>query len=176
MQLLSLAFTEQVQHGNASWQTGVFTVQDQSSRSNLLSYLADHRYENFYFFGHGNNSAIGSYNGFILTQDQIAFALINTPLSYNYVGVLPFPAPYPACKIPEPSTIQHRASHPYRFVYSDACDAGAGNFCEAFGIPAQTCVNNARNDVHYTGANMDSSAVVYGAADMFSTTITRPGS
>lgn len=107
--------------GNNAQNGNVFTVQDQASRSNLLTYLADPRYENFYFFGHGNSSVIGSYNGFNLTRDQIADALVNVPLSYH---------------------IQHAAEHPYRFVFIDACDAGKADFCEAFGIPAFPCSTN----------------------------------
>lgn len=196
-----------VSPGNSAQSGTVFTLQDESSRTNLLNYLADHRYENFYFFGHGNNSAIGSYNGFNLTLDQIAFALLNVPLSY----VNP-----------------HVAEHPYRFVFIDACDTGKGNFCESLGIPAQTlstnnfaaqgvesrafvgfkswnininfvgwmgysemtgfflddwlsgnvdvktCVQNAQNNVHGSGVDMDGSAVIYGAYDLTHNAFTRP--
>ncbi len=217
--------------GNVPQNETVFTVQDQSSQSNLLSYLADHRYENFYFFGHGNNSTIGSYNGFGLTQDQIAFALVNVPLSYSYPG----PMYLDELGFPHDNTVkfnttdEHAAYHPYRFVYIDACNTGAGNFSEAFAVPAmtsstnffaaggvqsrafvgftswkvnlnvfggfegysfmtgfflsdwqsgvvnvQSCVSNAVYDAHGTGAHMDSSVVIYGAADMTSATTTRP--
>ena len=194
--------------GNSAQNGTVFTLQDQASRTNLLGYLADYRYENFYFFGHGNNSAIGAYNGYILTLDQIADALLNVPLSYQII---------------------HAAYHPYRFVLLDGCDTGAGNLCEGFAVPAmtvstnffatagvesrsfvgfkswkadnisssnwenysamtgwfladwlsgvlnvQTCVYNAQNDVHISGQKMDTSAVIYGAYDMNSRTITRP--
>jgi hypothetical protein len=184
--------------GNNPQAGTVFTVQDATSRSNLLSYLANEDYYNFYFFGHGNASAIGSYNGYSLTQEQIATALLNVPLSWSML---------------------HAAWTPYRFVFIDGCNAGSANFCEAFGIPAmtvgtnffanagvesrafvgftswklnfnigtwqayslmtggflsdwlnnvpvQTCVSNAVNDTHGTGARMNSSAVVYGAADL----------
>ncbi len=107
--------------GNNAEQGAVFTLQDENSRTNLLGYLANWRFENFYFFGHGNESTIGSYNGFTLTKDQIAFALGNVPLSYQ---------------------MEHAADHPYRFVWIDACDTGAGSFCEAFGIPALTVSTN----------------------------------
>jgi hypothetical protein len=193
--------------GNSAQAGTVFTVQDQTSASLLLGYLANSPYENFYFFGHGNASCIGSYNGFGVTQEQIANALVNVPLSY----VNP-----------------HAALHPYRFVFLDGCDTGAGNFCEAFAIPAmtvstnffaaagvesrafvgfkswklnlnigtwqgyslmtggflqdwlsgavdvQTCVNNAQNGTHPMASRMDSSAVVYGAADLKFNTRTRP--
>jgi hypothetical protein len=185
--------------GNIPQAGTVFTVNDAISQGNFLSYLASTEYDNFYFFGHGNASAIGSYNGFALTQGQIASALLNVPLS---------------------SLILHAALTPYRFVFIDGCNAGSANFCEAFAIPAQTigtnfyaaaglesrafvgfkswklnfdiwswqgyslmtggflgdwqsgqvnvqtCVNNAVSDVHQTGASMNSSAVVYGAADL----------
>ncbi|MGH7951235.1 MAG: hypothetical protein ACREFE_04865 [Limisphaerales bacterium] len=192
--------------GNSAQNGTVFTLQDQASRTNLLGYLADHRYENFYFFGHGNKSAIGAYNGYILTYNQIANALLNIPLSYK---------------------ITHAAEHPYRFVVLDGCDTGAGILSEAFAIPAmtvstnffagagvesraflgykswkvdnitqfnwenysgmtssflgnwlsgqvnlETCVYDAQNNIPQTGAQMDSSAVIYGAADMFSNTHT----
>jgi hypothetical protein len=139
-----------------------------------------------------------------VTQEQIANALLNIPLT---------------------NQIRHAALHPYRFVYIDGCNTGAGNFCEAFGIPAmtvstnffaaigaesrafvgfkswtldfniwtwtpysymtgdflkdwlngvpvQTCVNNAKSDTHGNGVNMNSSAVVYGAADLQHDTLT----
>jgi hypothetical protein len=210
-----------VSPGNSAENETVFTLDDATSRSNLLSYLASTQpqYENFYFFGHGNDSAIGSYNGFTLTSDQIASALGNVPLSYNsltYMHLFGFPI---TMTTTFDTTIQHAAEHPYRFVFIDACDTGAGNFCEAFGIPAQTlstnnfaaqgvesrafvgmkswklnldvltwenyslmtgyfltdwlngvnlqtCVNNAKNDAHETGAEMSSSAVIYGASDL----------
>jgi hypothetical protein len=183
-------------------QSAVYTVQDASTASALLGYLASHTYENFYFFGHGNSSIIGSYNGFGLTQEQIADALVNVPLSYR---------------------VFHAAEHPYRFVMLDGCDTGAATFSEAFAIPAmvsstnffaaggvesrafigfkswkvaditisnwenysqmtghfltdwlsssynlQTCVSNAVLNVYHIGANMDSSVVIDGAADMYS--------
>jgi len=195
--------------GNNCQAGTVYTVSDQPSATNLLEYLSGYSgtyYRNFYFFGHGNASSIGAYNGAGLTQEQIALALLNVPLNYQ---------------------IQHAALWPYRFVFIDACNAGKGNFCEAFGIPAmtlstnyflaaslesrafvgfknwslnfnfwswqsyslmtgwflsdwersvpvQTCVSNAQNDTHQSGQSMNSSAVVYGAADLQFGTRTRP--
>ena len=103
--------------GNNAQGGTVFTLHDSTTRSNLLSYLADHRYENFYFLSHGNESSISAYagSGTVITRDQIVIALDNVPLSYS---------------------ILHAAMHPYRFVWIDACSIGSGNFCEAFGIPA----------------------------------------
>ncbi|MDE3099016.1 MAG: hypothetical protein KGJ88_06050 [Verrucomicrobiota bacterium] len=196
-----------VSPGNNPSSGTVFTMNDQTTRNELRMYLANSRFENFYYFGHGSASSISDWGSDGLTRDQISFALGNVPLGYPII---------------------HAALHPYRFVFLDGCDTAAGNLSEAFGIPAmalstnnfasqglesrafvgfkatkldlnfatwqgyslmtgfflsdwlsgavnvQTCVNNAENDAHNTGANMDSSAVVYGAADMYSGTITRP--
>ncbi|HEY4258303.1 MAG TPA: hypothetical protein VGM66_13905 [Candidatus Udaeobacter sp.] len=138
-------------HGNLSpgnnAQAGtVFTLQDTNTRASLLGYLADHRYENFYYFGHGNSSAIGAYNGPVtgITEDQIAFALGNVPLSRTYTGptyghLFGFPV---TSTLTFGAAIEHVASHPYRFVWIDACETGKANFCEAFGIPAVTATTN----------------------------------
>jgi hypothetical protein len=186
--------------------SAVYTVQDANSASALLGYLASHTYENFYYFGHGNDHIIASYTGYGLAQEQIANALVNVPLSYR---------------------VFHAAEHPYRFVMLDGCDTGAATFSEAFAIPAmvsstnffaaggvesrafvgfkswkiaditisnwgnysqmtghfltdwlsssynlQTCVSNAVLNVYHIGANMDSSVVIDGAADMYSSTHT----
>jgi hypothetical protein len=128
----------------------VFTVNDANSANQLLSYLTylgSYNFRNFFFFGHGSNRQIGAYNGAGLTQDQIAYALINVPLSYQYATVFfgnPFFIPsYPmVVPVQLPTTVQTAALHPYRFVYIDACDTGAGNFCEAFGIPSVTLSMN----------------------------------
>ncbi len=134
-----------VSPGNSAINGTVFTVSDQTSRTNLLSYLASAspRYENFYFFGHGQCLSHRSYNGFILTKDQIAFALRNVPLSYpnpkRGYDVTTLPSMSPPTVSPD---IQRVALHPYRFVFIDACDTAAGNFCEAFGVPAMTVSTN----------------------------------
>jgi hypothetical protein len=129
--------------GNAAQAGTVFTLQDKPSRTNLLGYLADHRYENFYFFGHGSGSAISAYNGpqTGITRDQLAFDLGNVPLSYSGPNQLILDPPM---MVPSQvfTQIQRAALHPYRFVWIDACDTGAGNFCEAFGIPAITASTN----------------------------------
>jgi hypothetical protein len=39
------------------------------------------------------------------------------------------------------NTAKPQNFHPYRLVFIDGCSTGKGNFCEVFGIPAQT-VNN----------------------------------
>lgn len=107
--------------GNSAQNGTVFTLQDQNTRTNLLNYLADSRYENFYFFGHGNTSLIGAYNHYVLSYNDIATALVNIPLN---------------------TQIQHAAHHPYRFVVLDGCDTGAGIMSEAFAIPAITVNTN----------------------------------
>ena len=112
----------------------VFTMSDQTSRSNLLTYLASGNYDNFYFFGHGSASSIGAYNGTSLSQDDIWKALLNVPLSMS---------------------IMHAAKTPYRFVFIDGCNTGKGNFCEAFAIPAATVSTN-----YYAAAGLESRAFV----------------
>ena len=109
--------------GNNEQNASCFVLHDPTTRSQLLSYLADHNYENFYYAGHGNESVISAYNGSgsVITRDQICYALDNVPLSYS---------------------ILHAAMHPYRFVWIDACDTGKGSFCEGFGIPAMTLSTN----------------------------------
>lgn len=142
--------------GNSCQAEQVFTLQDESSRTNLLSYLADHRYENFYFFGHGNNCSISSYNGFTLTLDQIAYALVNVPFSYSYPGPTRHLFGFPiTTKVTLDTTILHAAYHPYRFVFIDACNTGDGNFCEAFAVPAITVSTN-----YFAAAGVESRAFV----------------
>ncbi len=112
----------------------VFTMSDQTSRSNLLTYLANAQYDNFYFFGHGSASSIGAYNGVGLSQEDIYTALGNYPLSIGR---------------------RHIASTPYRFVFIDGCDTGKGSFCEAFAIPASAISTN-----YYAAAGLESRAFV----------------
>jgi hypothetical protein len=104
--------------GNA-YASSAFQMSDVASKAQLLSYLADPNYRNFYWFGHGSSSSIG-YNGTYINTLDVAFALVNTPLNYSILKVW---------------------SHPYRFVFLDGCQTGAGKFSEAFGIPAQTVDN-----------------------------------
>jgi hypothetical protein len=152
-------------HGNLSpgnnAQAGtVFTLQDSSTRGNLLGYLGDNRYENFYYFGHGNDSAISAYNGPVtgINEQQLAYAIGNVPLSMNdgdpvFDGWDP---DVPTMVQPTMSpSILHAALHPYRFVWLDACDTGRGNFCEAFGIPAITVSTN-----FFASAGVESRAFV----------------
>jgi hypothetical protein len=106
-------------------QTTAFGLADTNTRAQLLSYLSSGSpaYENFYYFGHGNNSAISAFNSAAsgITSSQVADALVNVPLN---------------------DSILHAALHPYRFVFLDGCETGAGNFCESFGIPAITVSTN----------------------------------
>ena len=111
-------FSGQLSPGNVP-QTSAFQMNDGPSKTNLLSYLGDYSYRNFYFFGHGNPSVIAGVNSAsAINKDTIARTLGNFLTAKR------------------PSNF-----HPYRFVFIDGCDCGKGNFCEAFGIPAQT-VNN----------------------------------
>jgi hypothetical protein len=133
--------------GNNAQNGTVFTLQDSPTRSSLLGYLGDNRYENFYYFGHGNNSAISAYNASVtgINEQQLAYAIGNVPLSMNdgdpvFDGWDP---DVPTMMQPTMSpSIIHAALHPYRFVWLDACDTGQGNFCEAFGIPAVNVSTN----------------------------------
>ncbi|MEI7533078.1 MAG: hypothetical protein WCK57_01825 [Verrucomicrobiae bacterium] len=178
-------------------QSTAFALSDGAARTNLLNYLADPRFPNFYFFGHGSPSGIGGND----PTSRITFNDIKNKLGNFLTSAKP--ADY----------------HPYRFVFIDGCSAGAGNFCEAFGIPAMTvstnffttagvnsrafvgfkapknfnpekwqwyslmigglyadwlggltmqqCVNNALAGAHTSGyLQMDSTVVIYGAADM----------
>jgi len=211
-------------------QTSAFALSDAATRTDLLSYLADHAYENFYFFGHGNDSQISAYqgSGTVITGDNIAFALGNVPLSFagppELINIDPPIMVYPTVN----PLIRRVAQHPYRFVFLDGCETGNGLLCESFGIPAltvstnffaaagvesraflgytreisfnpaqwdwrafmiggfladwtsgrftlQDCVNNAVAGAHSENMQpMDSSAIIYGAYDMFHDTATRP--
>jgi hypothetical protein len=104
--------------GNVS-QSSAFEMADTNSRAQFLSYLAGN-YRHCYFFGHGSPTAFGT-KGAVITAYDVSRALFNVPLSWQ---------------------IQHTALHPYRLVFIDGCQAGAGNMCESFGIPAMTVNTN----------------------------------
>jgi hypothetical protein len=85
-----------------------------STKTNLMSYLSDPSYRNFYFYGHGNASSIGDYNpaqGWLasITETELRSALTN----YGPTGT---------------------NLHSYRFVFLDSCKSANGSLCEAFGI------------------------------------------
>ncbi len=101
-------------------QSTAFALSNGAARTNLLNYLADPRFPNFYFFGHGSASAIGGFD----PASNISFYDIKKVLGNFLTSAKP--ADY----------------HPYRFVFIDGCSAGSGNFCEAFGIPAMTVNTN----------------------------------
>jgi hypothetical protein len=108
--------------GNNAINGTVFTLNSAATRTSLLGYLdtvssSGFYYENFYFFGHGNSSAISAYNAPVtmIDQQQIAHALGNVPLSFQN---------------------QHVALHPYRFVWLDGCDTASGTLSQSFGIPS----------------------------------------
>lgn len=102
------------------WQSSAFEMVDTNSRAQFLGYLAQGQYRHFYFFGHGSPSAFGTV-GAVITADDVSRDLRNVPLSMQ---------------------IQHAANHPYRFVFIDGCQAGAGNLCESFAIPAMMVNTN----------------------------------
>jgi hypothetical protein len=104
--------------GNVS-QSSAFEMADTNSRAQFLSYLPGN-YRHCYFFGHGSPTAFGT-QGAVITAYDVSRALLNVPLSWQ---------------------IQHAALHPYRLVFIDGCQAGAGNLCESFGIPAMTVNTN----------------------------------
>ena len=112
--------------GNSSQQETAFEMFDATTRGQFLDYLGQWGYRHLYFFGHGSPSAFGT-QGAIITANDIVLALVNVPLS---------------------SQSQHSAVHPYRFVFIDGCNAGAGNFCESFAIPAQTLSNQFFANLH----------------------------
>jgi hypothetical protein len=133
--------------GNNAENGNVFTLQDATTRQDLLDYLGSTRYENFYYFGHGTSSAISAYNLPITGIDgqQLAYAIGNVPLSMNdgdpYFDNLDPDVPTMTQPTFTPAII-HAALHPYRFVWLDACNTGQANFCESFGIPAITVSTN----------------------------------
>ncbi len=136
-------------HGNLSPgnvpQTSAFELGDTTTRGNLLTYLASSTYENFYYFGHGDNSHISAYNApaTAISIDQIAFTLGNVLLSYENPDLV-YRDPTRPNMIPATvsSAIRRVANHPYRFVFLDGCETASGKFSEAFGIPAVTVSTN----------------------------------
>jgi len=102
--------------GNVS-QSSAFEMADTNSRAQFLSYLAGN-YRHCYFFGHGSPSAFGT-SGAVINYYDIQKDLGN----YMHTAK---PALY----------------HPNRLVFIDGCQAGAGNLCESFGIPAVTVNTN----------------------------------
>lgn len=196
-QLADYGLAYQLSPGNVA-QSSAFEMGSLTDKTNLLSYLADGSYRNFYFFGHGNPTVIAAY-------DSSEVAINSFTISQKLGNFL--------------SGSKPENFHPYRLVFIDGCDTGKGKFCEAFGIPAQTlnnsffatagvrsraflgfkksisfntsqwdwrslmlggffadwmsgapmqtCVNNAVNATHSSGFQpMDSSWVIYGAADL----------
>jgi hypothetical protein len=122
-----------------------FELTDAASRAQLLLYLANHTYENFYYFGHGDDSHISAYNGAAsaISKDQIAAALGNVPLSYQNPSSAYDNSSFPPSFSPTVApNMQRVASHPYRFVFLDGCETARGNFSESLGIPAITVNTN----------------------------------
>lgn len=91
----------------------------------LKSYLGYPTFRNFYYFGHGATNGFGCDMNIVVTN--------------SIKGGTNFPGS--RANIPEwyiRQSIAYNAtsgSHPYRFVYLDCCNAGAGGLSDAFGIP-----------------------------------------
>jgi hypothetical protein len=99
--------------------SAAFELADAATRTQLLGYLADPPYRNFYFFGHGHKRGIAGVTPASLIMDQdIVHALKNFLTAAKPVN-----------------------KHPYRLVFIDGCATGSGNFCESFGIPPQALSN-----------------------------------
>jgi hypothetical protein len=118
--LANYGFGYQLSPGNVA-QSSAFEMGGLTDKTNLLSYLADGSYRNFYFFGHGNPTVISAFpssgvaiNAFTISQMLGNFLSGAKPENF----------------------------HPYRLVFINGCDNGKGKFCEAFGIPAQTLNNS----------------------------------
>lgn len=100
----------------------MLSIRHSSARPGLWIWLSRVPRRKRHWFGHGNATAIGAEEpGARITENQLAFALDNVPLSLN---------------------IPHVAGHPYRFVWAEGCDTAAGTFCEAFACPAQNLSTN----------------------------------
>lgn len=93
-----------------------------ASRTNLLNYLSQERYRNFFYYGHGNSSTIGDLapGGEYLVkleEHDIRTALGNLE--------------------------NEKINHPYRFVFLHTCNSANGTLCDAFGIPRQSLPRSA---------------------------------
>jgi len=84
-----------------------------ADKTNLLGYLADPGYRNFYYYGHGNSTRFGDYNEYAGWLTDIEEREIRRYLG-NQAG--------------------KATHHPYRFVFLDTCNSASGTLCEAFGI------------------------------------------
>lgn len=118
-QLSDYGLAYQLSPGNVA-QSSAFEMGSLTDKTNLLSYLANYSYRNFYFFGHGNPTVISAY-------DSSGVAINSFTISQLLGNFL--------------SGSKPENFHPYRFVMIDGCDTGKGKFCEAFGIPAQALSN-----------------------------------
>jgi hypothetical protein len=93
----------------------------------LKSYLGYPTFRNFYYCGHGATNVFGGDMNIVETN--------------SVIGGTNFPGS--RANIPEWYIRQNigfnasSGSHPYRFVYLDCCDAGAGSVSDAFGIPKE---------------------------------------
>jgi hypothetical protein len=89
-----------------------------STKSNLLSYLSDPTYRNFYFYGHGNAGGFGDSSLWAANPPWIDESELRSALT-NQLGL---------------TRRKGTTLHPYRFVFLDSCNSANGLLCEAFGI------------------------------------------
>jgi hypothetical protein len=88
----------------------------QANRTDLLTYLSDPDYRNFYFFGHSNPTGFGDSGQWSTNPVWIDEKALRSAMA-NQLGVIP-----------------RAPNHPYRFVFIDGCNSANGTLCEAFGI------------------------------------------
>jgi hypothetical protein len=100
-------FPYELSPGN-SFNGGAFRLNNASTQSSLIGYLADSYYANFFWYGHGNASGFGDSGLFIEGQPWIDRDDLK-------------------------SAFKNRS--PYRFVFLDGCNTAAGSLCTVFGIP-----------------------------------------
>ena len=110
----------QLSPGNA-FGTGTAFRLTENSRTNLLNYLSDPDYRNFYYFGHGNGGGFGDSSRWDEAPPWIREGELRNALT-NRLGEIP----------------RAVTEHPYRFVFLDTCNSANGYLCEAFGIHRRT--------------------------------------
>jgi hypothetical protein len=97
------------------------------SWNNLKAWLQTWNFRNFYYFGHGNPSGIGGDTN--ITDGYNVFGAGNAPGTQAYLA---------DWYVRQNITVNpYSGSHPYRFVFIDACNTGKGDLPDAFGVPKQ---------------------------------------
>lgn len=111
--------TYELSYGNE--QGSAFLMGDGATKTNLLSFLSDIGFRNFYYFGHGSPCSIGGGTPLIptITANELQRTLQNLVAGLRAAN-----------------------RHPYRLVFLDGCNTGSGTLCEQFGIPAQALSTN----------------------------------